>query len=108
MQGSEEQAIFNEGYYKRQFELVKFMHRNADQQSCAPTEAQYTVADMVEGTDIGTADEVLRALYIMEGQKMVTPFPIGDFTSSHWCLTDGGADIASKLIRGVVDLSELW
>lgn len=35
-------------------------------------------------------DEVLRALYSLEGRSLVSPFPIGDFTSNKWTLTTVG------------------
>jgi hypothetical protein len=41
--------------------------------------------------------EIQRALYILEGQKLVSPFPEGDFTSRTWCITKEGMR-ALKLI----------
>jgi len=40
--------------------------------------------------------ETLRCLYILEGQKLVTPFPLGDLTSKKWCVTQVGAKAAKK------------
>ena len=34
--------------------------------------------------------ETLRYLYILEGQKLVTPVPPGDFTSRNWQITPEG------------------
>ena len=34
--------------------------------------------------------EVLRYLYILEGQKLVSPQPPGDFTSKTWSITQDG------------------
>lgn len=36
-------------------------------------------------------DEVLRALYTLEGKGLVSPDPVGDFTSTKWRVTDVGA-----------------
>ncbi len=105
---SEEQILFNENYYKRQFELLEYMYKDAEKQGLAPTEANYTVKIMAEGSKLKNEDEILRFLYIMEGQKLVSPYPHGDFTSDFWCLTAYGEDIARKLVMGSIDLEELW
>lgn len=34
--------------------------------------------------------ETQRYLFILEGQKLVSPFPKGDFTSKTWQITPGG------------------
>lgn len=41
---------------------------------------------------IGTRDndEVLRALYTLEGKNLVSPEPEGDFTSNNWQITTLG------------------
>ena len=41
-------------------------------------------------TGIKDNDEILRALYTLEGKNLVTPEPPGDFTSNHWQITEGG------------------
>ncbi|MDR2338330.1 MAG: hypothetical protein LBE20_06800 [Deltaproteobacteria bacterium] len=42
--------------------------------------------------DIGVKDkdEVLRALYILEGRSLVSPEPAGSFTSNSWKITEIG------------------
>lgn len=35
-------------------------------------------------------DEVLRALYTLEGKGLVSPDPEGDFTSNNWKMTEAG------------------
>ena len=42
-------------------------------------------------------DEVLRALYTLEGKNLVSPHPEGDFTSDVWQITDGGLQALSIL-----------
>jgi hypothetical protein len=41
-------------------------------------------------TGIRDSDEVLRALYTLEGKSLVEPEPRGDFTSHQWQITDVG------------------
>lgn len=42
-------------------------------------------------------DEVLRALYSLEGRSLVSPFPLGDFTSNKWTITNVGTKALSIL-----------
>jgi DNA-binding MarR family transcriptional regulator len=39
---------------------------------------------------IRDSDEVVRALYTLEGKSLVQPEPIGDFTSTFWKITPIG------------------
>ncbi len=48
------------------------------------------VSELVGKTGIKDGDEVLRALYTLEGKSLVQPFPAGDFTSNNWQITDIG------------------
>jgi len=48
------------------------------------------IADISCSTGIKDNDEILRALYTLEGKNLVSPQPPGDFTSSQWQLTEGG------------------
>lgn len=41
-------------------------------------------------TGIRDNDEVMRALYTLEGKCLVSPLPVGDFTSSKWHITEFG------------------
>ena len=54
---------------------------------------EHTPADITEiayNTGIKDKEEVLRALYTLQGRSLVSPFPDGDFTSNHWMITNGG------------------
>ena len=48
------------------------------------------VAELVSKSGIKDSDEVLRALYTLEGKSLVQPSPPGDFTSNNWQITDIG------------------
>lgn len=48
------------------------------------------ITEIVSGTGIRDSDEVLRALYTLEGKSLVSPFPEGDFTSNQWKITNFG------------------
>ena len=87
---------YNEGYFKSQFELLKHMYHGAAKNTDEKITIQFSVNDLATDTQ-KDGDEVLRSLYVLEGQKLVAPYPAGDFTSNNWCLTDVGADIAEKV-----------
>ena len=48
------------------------------------------VSELSQDTGIRDNDEILRALYTLEGKRMVSPEPDGDFTSNQWQITDTG------------------
>lgn len=48
------------------------------------------ISELVARTGIRDSDEILRALYTLEGKMMVSPEPQGDFTSNKWFITDQG------------------
>lgn len=58
----------------------------------------------IEITEIGFAcqirdsDEVLRALYTLEGKALVEPDPPGDLTSSRWRITPIGMRAVSTML----------
>lgn len=48
------------------------------------------VSEISSNTGIRDNDEVLRALYTLEGKNLVSPEPAGDFTSNQWQITATG------------------
>lgn len=48
------------------------------------------IAEIAVTTGIRDSDEVLRALYTLEGKSLVQPQPKGDFTSNQWQITETG------------------
>jgi hypothetical protein len=59
---------------------------------------QLMISEIRDRSGINDEKEVQRHLYILEGQKLVTPMPPGDFTSKHWQITRDGVR-ALKLIN---------
>ena len=51
---------------------------------------QLQISEIAERSGLKDEKEVLRYLYILEGQKLVSPHPQGDFTSRMWCITTDG------------------
>ena len=56
-----------------------------------------------EISDLSGLDEkeTLRFLYILEGQKLVSPFPPGDFTARIWNITDQGLETLRHISKSV-------
>ena len=48
------------------------------------------LSEIAATTGIRDRDDVLRALYNLEGKAFVEPFPSGDFTSNQWKITSFG------------------
>ena len=62
------------------------------------------IGEVAELSGLKDEKETLRFLYILEGHKLVTPFPPGDFTSKAWQVTDEGLK-AWKTISSELDLA---
>lgn len=48
------------------------------------------ISEITAHSGLGSNDEVLRALFILEGKSLVQPQPLGDLTSHQWQITDTG------------------
>ena len=48
------------------------------------------VSEIASRSGIRDSDEVVRALYTLEGKSLVQPDPVGDFTSNFWKITPIG------------------
>lgn len=55
------------------------------------------VEQVAELSGLGDDKEALRFLYILEGHKLVSPFPKGDFTSKTWQVTDEGLKVWASI-----------
>lgn len=51
---------------------------------------QYQLNEIAELSGLRDEKETQRYLFILEGQKLVAPFPAGDFTSKVWHITKQG------------------
>lgn len=55
------------------------------------------ISEIALKTGISDSDEVLRALYVLEGRSLVEPHPHGDFTSDRWRITAVGIKALSMM-----------
>jgi hypothetical protein len=70
-----------------ELEILKYMDKELQSD---PDKDNLQVAEISQGTGVRDTDDILRALYTLEGKHLVEPCPPGDFTSSFWRVTPIG------------------
>ncbi len=55
-----------------------------------PKPRSLEISEIAEACGLNDEREIQRYLYILEGHKLVSPQPPGDFTSKIWGITDEG------------------
>lgn len=58
--------------------------------SATPEPRRLQINEIAELSGLRDEKETQRFLFILEGQKLVSPFPEGDFTSKTWQITSQG------------------
>lgn len=69
---------------------LKALRLLKDRRSLSKDRPTYEIAELCEALSIRDDDDVLRALYNLEGKDLVKPRPEGDLTSHHWEITEIG------------------
>jgi len=70
---------------------IQILNALAPVSAGAPTEPRrLDINEIAERSGLRDEKETQRFLFILEGQKLVTPFPEGDFTSKIWQITNQG------------------
>jgi hypothetical protein len=83
MAGQPKKKVISESY-AHQINVLKTLSADG---TCPPPRQ---LSEIAERSGLKDEKEVLRYLYILEGQKLVSPQPEGDFTSKTWCITKDG------------------
>ena len=73
--------------YVNQINVLKALSSEARSSSHS---RQYDISTISEKSGVNDEKETQRYLYILEGHKLVSPHPSGDFTSKLWHITDDG------------------
>jgi len=55
------------------------------------------ITEIAQRSGLGDEKETQRFLFILEGQKLVTPCPEGDFTSKVWQITTQGVQTLRQI-----------
>lgn len=58
----------------------------------------FQITEIAHNSGVKDEKETQRYLFILEGQKLVSPYPAGDFTSRTWSITKHGMK-AIKMIQ---------
>lgn len=91
--GNSRSREVNDSYLK-QVNVLKILGTN--QQGVV---RQYRIEEIAELSGLNDEKECQRHLYILEGHKLVAPYPEGDFTSKTWRITQQGISIIRSLTR---------
>ncbi len=81
----------------KQIHVLRAMSRDITDEKSVKKNKQYKIEEINTNSGLNDERETQRYLFILEGQKLVSPFPEGDFTSQTWYITKRGLD-AIKLV----------
>ena len=59
------------------------------------------INEIAELSGLRDEKETQRFLFILEGQKLVSPFPEGDFTSKTWQITNQGVQTLKQISTAI-------
>lgn len=76
--------------------------RTLSRETAPTTPRPYQLTEIAELSGLRDEREVQRYLFILEGQKLVTPHPAGDFTSKTWQITRDGIRALKVIQRSAV------
>lgn len=79
-----------------QINVLKVLSGGAHETASEPKQLQ--INEISSKSGLKDEKETQRYLFILEGQKLVTPMPEGDFTSRNWQITKNGLK-AVKMIQ---------
>ena len=68
-----------------------------DQAPAAIEPRRLQINEIAEISGLRDEKETQRFLFILEGQKLVSPFPEGDFTSKTWQITNQGVQTLKQI-----------
>jgi hypothetical protein len=85
--------------YLHQINVLKAM--TIDVRTTQPR--QLDISEIAELSGLSDEKEVLRYLYILEGHKLVAPYPPGSFTSKLWHITEDGVRAVKSISREMVN-----
>ncbi|MCB0317167.1 MAG: hypothetical protein KDD56_00315 [Bdellovibrionales bacterium] len=77
--------------HKNQLAVLKTL--SARVESSKDNTKHYDIHEIAQMSGLKDEKEVQRYLYILEGQKLVSPHPEGDFTSKYWQITADGITV---------------
>jgi hypothetical protein len=85
--------------YVQQINILKVMSREA---ATTRVGREFHINEIASQSGLNDERETQRCLYILEGQKLVTPLPPGDFTSKTWQITKDGLRALNTIVRSAI------
>ncbi len=85
--------------HRRQIEILQAMAEHITTQGQS---RQFEINELCVLSTVKDEKELTRYLLILEGQKLVSPYPEGDFTSSRWIITKEGMKAVRMFTRPTV------
>lgn len=83
--------------FLHQLTVLQSMHTEI-----APSPKTYQINEIAEISGLKDEKEVQRYLFILEGQKLVSPQPEGDFTSKNWAITKTGIKALKTISKSIL------
>ncbi|MCO6429763.1 MAG: hypothetical protein J5J00_02800 [Deltaproteobacteria bacterium] len=82
--------------YLNQISILKVL---AQEETSEQNPRQYQIHEIADMSGLKDERETQRCLFILEGQKLVCPYPPGDFTSRSWHITKQGIKTFRSISR---------
>ncbi len=70
-----------------EFTVLKYLYKRCETNKKQP---QADIFQIASETSIKDKEDVIRALYVLEGRSLVTSHPENNFTSNIWKITETG------------------
>lgn len=86
--------------YRNQIAVLRSLYSREPASLREPRVLQ--IEEIAQRSGLKDERETQRYLFILEGQKLVTPHPSGDFTSKNWQITDNGISALRTIERSSV------
>ena len=86
--------------HMKQIYVLRAMSKDAVLDGSKKKSKQYKIEEINVNSGLNDEKETQRYLFILEGEKLVSPFPEGDFTSKTWYITQRGLE-AVKLVSNI-------
>lgn len=85
--------------YLNQINVLKILSQNGVVDS---EPRPFQINEIADLSGLKDERETQRYLFILEGQKLVSPFPAGDFTSRSWHITKHGLKTLKSISQAMV------
>lgn len=82
--------------YIHQISILRSLYKRS---SCSPHSNALDLSEIAELSGLRDEKETQRYLFILEGQKLVSPAPPGDLTSKTWHITNEGQRAMRTIIH---------